>query len=177
MTPWVLRLNELTPQLAGRLPATDTRLRPDVRCLELGIYDQVQEPALSAQTLLLGLQGYRGPMCTSRPSHSKTVCMTLEMPCGEEAAGWSCMWRGCKVEYLLGSVVSGFLSFCWDLKSQTAHGTTSYLEIICPPFLGALDHTWYAGDIGSQNWRVHACAGGSPPQADGAGAGRQAGKR
>ncbi|KAK9916628.1 hypothetical protein WJX75_005072 [Coccomyxa subellipsoidea] len=40
MTPWVLRLNDLTPQLAGRLPHTDTRLRPDVRCLELGIYDQ-----------------------------------------------------------------------------------------------------------------------------------------
>ena len=44
MTPWVLRLNDLTPQLAGRLPHTDTRLRPDVRCLELGIYDQVPFP-------------------------------------------------------------------------------------------------------------------------------------
>ena len=44
MTPWVLRLNDLTPQLAGRLPCTDTRLRPDVRCLELGIYDQVLVP-------------------------------------------------------------------------------------------------------------------------------------
>ncbi|BDA41111.1 Oxysterol-binding protein-related protein 1B [Coccomyxa sp. Obi] len=40
MTPWVLRLNDMTPQLAGRLPPTDTRLRPDVRALEAGIYDQ-----------------------------------------------------------------------------------------------------------------------------------------
>lgn len=42
MTPWVLRLNDMTPQLAGRLPVTDTRLRPDVRALEAGIYDQAR---------------------------------------------------------------------------------------------------------------------------------------
>ncbi len=42
MTPWVLRLNDMTPQLVGRLPATDTRLRPDVRALEDGIFDQAR---------------------------------------------------------------------------------------------------------------------------------------
>ncbi len=42
MTPWVLRLNDLTPQLRDRLPSTDTRLRPDVRALEAGIYDQAR---------------------------------------------------------------------------------------------------------------------------------------
>lgn len=42
MTPWVLRLNDMTPQLVGRLPATDTRLRSDVRALEAGNYDQAR---------------------------------------------------------------------------------------------------------------------------------------
>ena len=41
MTPWVLALNEVTPDLARVLPPTDTRLRADIRALELGQYDQV----------------------------------------------------------------------------------------------------------------------------------------
>lgn len=41
MTPWVLGLNELTPDLARVLPPTDTRLRADIRALDLGQYDQV----------------------------------------------------------------------------------------------------------------------------------------
>ena len=44
MTPWVLGLNEVTPDLARVLPPTDTRLRADIRALELGQYDQVQCP-------------------------------------------------------------------------------------------------------------------------------------
>jgi hypothetical protein len=42
MSEWVMRLNEITPQLAGRLPPTDTRLRPDVRAIEQGLYDEVR---------------------------------------------------------------------------------------------------------------------------------------
>ncbi|KAK9915880.1 hypothetical protein WJX75_005605 [Coccomyxa subellipsoidea] len=36
----VLRLNDMTLQLAARLPPIDTRLRPDVRSLKAGMYDQ-----------------------------------------------------------------------------------------------------------------------------------------
>ena len=42
MTPWVLGLNEVTPDLARLLPPTDTRMRADIRALELGQYDQVR---------------------------------------------------------------------------------------------------------------------------------------
>ena len=41
MSPWVMTLNEISPELQKQLPATDTRLRPDIRCLEEGVYDQV----------------------------------------------------------------------------------------------------------------------------------------
>lgn len=41
MSQWVVRLNDLTPQLRGRLPLSDTRLRPDINCLEQGAYDAV----------------------------------------------------------------------------------------------------------------------------------------
>ena len=40
MTPWVRALNEAAPDLARRLPPTDTRLRADIRALELGRYDE-----------------------------------------------------------------------------------------------------------------------------------------
>lgn len=41
MTPWTLALNEVASGLERLLPATDTRLRPDIRALELGQYDKV----------------------------------------------------------------------------------------------------------------------------------------
>ena len=40
MTPWVLALNEAALDLARLLPTTDTRLRADIRALELGQYDK-----------------------------------------------------------------------------------------------------------------------------------------
>ena len=42
MTPWVLALNEVTPDLECLLPPSDTRLRADIRALELGQYDQAR---------------------------------------------------------------------------------------------------------------------------------------
>ena len=45
MTSWVLALNEMSTELERLLPATDTRLRADIRALEQGRYDQVR-PAL-----------------------------------------------------------------------------------------------------------------------------------
>lgn len=43
MSPWVMSLNELSPELEQRLPATDTRMRPDIRALEQGLYDKVRQ--------------------------------------------------------------------------------------------------------------------------------------
>lgn len=42
MTKWVLSLNQLTPELAAKLPPTDTRFRPDLQFLERGIYAKVR---------------------------------------------------------------------------------------------------------------------------------------
>lgn len=62
MTPWVLRLNDLTPQLRALLPPTDTRLRPDVRALEAGIYDQARsQHLLTLQHALLWFRLGDGP--------------------------------------------------------------------------------------------------------------------
>ena len=36
MTSWAITLNEITPDLKGKLPPTDSRLRPDVRALDEG---------------------------------------------------------------------------------------------------------------------------------------------
>lgn len=40
LTPFGVTLNALTPNLQRVLPPTDTRLRPDQRCMEEGMYDQ-----------------------------------------------------------------------------------------------------------------------------------------
>lgn len=41
MTKFAVSLNELTPGLEERIAPTDSRLRPDQRALEDGVYDQV----------------------------------------------------------------------------------------------------------------------------------------
>jgi hypothetical protein len=41
LTSWAITLNELTDGLIHHLPATDSRRRPDQRCLEEGRYTQV----------------------------------------------------------------------------------------------------------------------------------------
>lgn len=43
MTPWVITLNETSPDLEQLLPPTDTRLRADIRALEQGIYDKARK--------------------------------------------------------------------------------------------------------------------------------------
>lgn len=42
-TAFGITLNEITPDLENRLPPTDSRLRPDVRALELGDVDKAEE--------------------------------------------------------------------------------------------------------------------------------------
>lgn len=51
MSPWVMTLNEISLELQKRLPPTDTRLRPDIRCLEDGVYDQVSLQLSQAESL------------------------------------------------------------------------------------------------------------------------------
>lgn len=41
MTKWVLSLNQVTPELAAKLPQTDTRFRPDLQFLERGVNARV----------------------------------------------------------------------------------------------------------------------------------------
>ena len=38
---WTTHLNDLTPEIRGKLPPTDDRLRPDMRLFEHGFYDEV----------------------------------------------------------------------------------------------------------------------------------------
>lgn len=45
-TRFAMTLNELTPGLKERLPPTDSRLRPDQRCLENGLYEQANAEKL-----------------------------------------------------------------------------------------------------------------------------------
>ncbi|CAI9114591.1 OLC1v1015347C1 [Oldenlandia corymbosa var. corymbosa] len=45
-TRFAITLNELTPDLRDRLPPTDSRLRPDQRCLENGEYEQANAEKL-----------------------------------------------------------------------------------------------------------------------------------
>lgn len=42
LTSFAMTLNEITPDLDGRLPPTDSRLRPDVRALEEGRIDDAE---------------------------------------------------------------------------------------------------------------------------------------
>ncbi|KAJ8647301.1 hypothetical protein MRB53_000324 [Persea americana] len=46
LTRFAITLNELTPGLKEKLPPTDSRLRPDQRCLEIGLYDMANEEKL-----------------------------------------------------------------------------------------------------------------------------------
>ncbi|XP_052190349.1 oxysterol-binding protein-related protein 1C-like [Diospyros lotus] len=46
LTRFALTLNELTPELKEKLPPTDSRLRPDQRCLENGLYDMANAEKL-----------------------------------------------------------------------------------------------------------------------------------
>lgn len=64
MSPWVMTLNEISPELQKQLPATDTRLRPDIRCLEEGVYDQVCLQLSQAES----------------PQSCKVFCVSLGIP-------------------------------------------------------------------------------------------------
>ncbi|XP_028117668.1 oxysterol-binding protein-related protein 1C-like isoform X3 [Camellia sinensis] len=46
LTRFAITLNELTPRLKEKLPPTDSRLRPDQRCLENGEYDMANSEKL-----------------------------------------------------------------------------------------------------------------------------------
>ncbi|KAL7176467.1 hypothetical protein ACSBR2_029908 [Camellia fascicularis] len=46
LTRFAITLNELTPRLKEKLPPTDSRLRPDQRCLEKGEYDMANSEKL-----------------------------------------------------------------------------------------------------------------------------------
>lgn len=46
LTRFAITLNELTPELKEKLPSTDSRLRPDQRCLENGEYTKANEEKL-----------------------------------------------------------------------------------------------------------------------------------
>lgn len=46
MTRFAITLNELTSQLKEKLPPTDSRIRPDQRCLENGEYDMANSEKL-----------------------------------------------------------------------------------------------------------------------------------
>ncbi|KDQ63845.1 hypothetical protein JAAARDRAFT_29892 [Jaapia argillacea MUCL 33604] len=48
-TSYGITLNEITPDLQGRLPPTDSRLRPDVRALEEGDIDLAEEEKLRVE--------------------------------------------------------------------------------------------------------------------------------
>ncbi len=44
MSAWAIKLNELTPPLAAKLPVTDARLRRDVRMFEEGFSEKAWAP-------------------------------------------------------------------------------------------------------------------------------------
>ncbi|GBG62950.1 hypothetical protein CBR_g34321 [Chara braunii] len=46
LTSFAITLNELSPELKELLPPTDSRLRPDQRCLEEGLYDEANAEKL-----------------------------------------------------------------------------------------------------------------------------------
>lgn len=50
-TSFGITLNEITPDLKGHLPPTDSRLRPDVRALEEGNLDLAEEQKLQVEEL------------------------------------------------------------------------------------------------------------------------------
>ncbi|WCJ38609.1 Oxysterol-binding protein-related protein 1D [Euphorbia peplus] len=50
-TPFAVTLNELTPELSGKLPPTDSRLRPDQRHLENGEYELANAEKLRLEQL------------------------------------------------------------------------------------------------------------------------------
>lgn len=50
-TSFGITLNEITPDLKGRLPPTDSRLRPDVRALEEGNVDLAEEHKLRIEEI------------------------------------------------------------------------------------------------------------------------------
>ncbi|CAI5998198.1 unnamed protein product [Closterium sp. NIES-65] len=49
-TPYCITLNEITPDLKGVLPPTDSRLRPDQRALEEGYFDRANEEKIRLET-------------------------------------------------------------------------------------------------------------------------------
>ncbi|XP_077227459.1 OSBP(oxysterol binding protein)-related protein 1D isoform X2 [Tasmannia lanceolata] len=51
LTPFAISLNELTPGLLGKLPPTDSRLRPDQRHLENGEYEMANAEKLRLEHL------------------------------------------------------------------------------------------------------------------------------
>ncbi|EPS67163.1 hypothetical protein M569_07612, partial [Genlisea aurea] len=51
LTPFAISLNELTPGLKGKLPPTDSRLRPDQRHLENGEYESANAEKLRLEQL------------------------------------------------------------------------------------------------------------------------------
>lgn len=79
MTPWVLRLNDITPQLAGRLPPSDTRLRPDVRALEAGVYDQARSLGMPCRSGIDGVAFQRSPSTCKAPPQSTMGHASLKM--------------------------------------------------------------------------------------------------
>ncbi|XP_042506009.1 oxysterol-binding protein-related protein 2A isoform X2 [Macadamia integrifolia] len=50
LTSFAITLNELTPGLKEKLPPTDSRLRPDQRCLENGEYEKANAEKLRLET-------------------------------------------------------------------------------------------------------------------------------
>ncbi|KAF8649808.1 hypothetical protein AX16_005573 [Volvariella volvacea WC 439] len=50
-TSFGITLNEITPDLVGKLPSTDSRLRPDVRALEEGDLDKAEQEKVRVEEL------------------------------------------------------------------------------------------------------------------------------
>lgn len=50
-TSFGITLNEITPDLEGKLPPTDSRLRPDVRALELGQLDLAESEKMRVEEM------------------------------------------------------------------------------------------------------------------------------